>query len=430
MSSQDTRTPSDMRDYSEIDIRAYVTEQFSTIAGKPVTPTDTLVAQCWTLLSRQEEYAAPRDAHGNFVLEESVLGRLGMLEAPPLNADVLALAGAPAVACWPHPYRFAACLTHDVDEVVAHPWRERLRRVGDRRIPASLVQRGRWALGAVAHFCRQPGRRSETAPFDGWMAEEARHGFHSTFFVMPEMYAHPTPYDHYHCYADPVSHLGTRMTYAESARHTRLAGWEIGLHGSYASAHDGALLRAEKAGLEAMLGAPVESGRQHYLRFAIEVTPHAWAQAGIRADATMGCICSIGYRTGLAFPYFWPGDGDILEVPLSLHDISLFRLQKSRQRADQLGAYADPAAQLARAQALIKRVAAMGGVVTLSWHTHPDYPHAMAHYRALLQTVADLGGWGCTLGELNTWWRARREMVRRQRPAREQSTDQEVNHAA
>ncbi|OPZ85133.1 MAG: hypothetical protein BWY76_01540 [bacterium ADurb.Bin429] len=410
----------DLRTVSPRDRRAYVTEQLSTIIGRLVMPADTQVERWWWLLAREEERESERDAHGNFVTEASQLAALHLLEDPPLHADVLALARQPRVTCWPSPFRFAACLTHDVDAVTAHPWRERLRRLSNPRISAGWMQRARWALSAGVHA----GDRREDGPFDDWMAAEARYGFRSTFFVMPESYVCPTVYDHYHWYADPVRHFGARMNYADAARQTCTAGWEIGLHGSYASAHDADILRVEKTALETMLEAEVVSTRQHYLRFDIALTPRAWSEIGLRADSTMGAVNSIGYRSGLAFPYFWPGDGDILEVPLSLHDLSIFRAP-SRDQKDTLER------RLARARALIARVAAIGGIVTLSWHTQPDYRGALDAYRVLLRDIAELGGWGCTLGEVNAWWRARRTSVRRQFVPAMEETNQttEVHHA-
>lgn len=390
--------------------KAYATEQFATILGRPVTVPDALGELAWTLLSRREERDAVRDRHGNVSTEASALARLGLLEYPPLDDAVRALAGATPVRCWPKPFRFAACLTHDVDDVVPCPWRERWRRLREPGLRASMAQCLRWAGGALGYGLG--GARGERSPFDAWMAEEARFGFHSTFFVMPEHYARPTPYDHYHGYGDPVWYFGERMTYAEAARRAAAAGWEIGLHGGYASALEGDMLHAEKTRLEAMLGAPVTAGRQHYLRFDIDVTPAVWARAGLRADSTMGSTTRLGYRAGLSFPYFWPGAGDILEVPLAVHDICLLRATDG-----------DP---LAQARALLERVARLGGVVALSWHTHPVSSRAMTCYRALLQVIADLGGWGCTVSEVNTWWRVRRAAVRAQRDV----VEQEVDHAA
>ncbi len=398
--------PDDRRAVPPGERRAYVTEQLSTIIGAPVVPTDAQVARWWWLLAREEERESARDVHGNVVTAASQLAALHLLEDPPLHADVLALARQPRIACWPSPYRFAACLTHDVDVVTAHPWRERLRRLGEARIAAGLLQRGRWALSALVHA----GHGREDGPFDDWMAAEARYGFHSTFFLMPEAYVSPTAYDHFHRYNDPVGHFGARMRYADAARQVHAAGWEIGLHGSYASAYDADIMRVEKAALEAMLAAEVVSTRQHYLRFAVAVTPRAWAEAGLRADATLGAVHAIGYRSGLAFPYFWPGEDAVLEVPLSLHDLSLFRAPR-RAQEDTLER------RMTRARALIARIAAIGGIVTLSWHTHPDDPGALDAYRLLLRDIAEGGGWGCTLGEVNAWWRARRATATRQ-PAR------------
>ena len=61
---------------------------------------------------------------------------------------------------------------------------------------------------------------------------------------------------------------------------------------------------------------------------------------------------------------------------------------------------------------MIERIAQRGGVVTLGWHTHPESPGAVPVYRALLESIAALGGWGCSLGELAAWWRERRAVVR------------------
>ena len=44
------------------------------------------------------------------------------------------------------------------------------------------------------------------------------------------------------------------MPLREAVRATREAGWEIGLHGSYASAYDAAILAGERAQVEACVG--------------------------------------------------------------------------------------------------------------------------------------------------------------------------------
>jgi peptidoglycan/xylan/chitin deacetylase (PgdA/CDA1 family) len=244
---------------------------------------------------------------------------------------------------------------------------------------------------------------SNMAPYDFWLEEEGQRGFHSTFFVLPEHLQQPTAHDHYYRYADAVRCAGEAMTFAEATRRIAQQGWEIGLHGSYASALDEEILRREKAALEAMLEQPVASVRQHFLRFNIDVTPRAQAGAGFTADSTLGYSQTIGCRAGIAFPFYWAEAPELLEAPLIIHDVGLLRNSRERGHLDQA---------LARARALIEQTAEVGGVATLSWHTHPESTGAQAVYQALLQTIAELDGWGCSLEELNVWWRNRRELLR------------------
>ena len=384
------------------DPRAYAAEQLAIILGAPVALTDAQADRCWAMLTREEERRAPTDRHGNYPHTRSVLARLDLLEQPPLHDDIAALGGGMIPPRWPNGHRFAACLTHDVDRIVRCPWRERLRQYRTLSDRATRQQAFRWHAAAIAYGLRALVGCSDTAPYDFYLEEEGKRGFHSTFFVLPERLQHPTVYDHFYRYSDHVRLLGARMTFAKASQQAHALGWEIGLHGSYASAYDARILSAEKADLEAMLGQPVTAVRQHFLRFNAEITPRVQADVGFTVDATLGYSRTIGCRAGLAFPYCWP-EQDLLEIPLIIQDVGLLR--NSEHRGDLCQA-------IARVKALITRIAQIGGMVTLSWHTHPDSPGAHACYRALLDLISNLGGWGCTAGELNAWWRQRRAALR------------------
>jgi hypothetical protein len=383
-------------------IDAYIAEQLSIIAGTPVVATDDTVARVWAQLNRTEERSLPRDRHGNVDFHDLTLARLGLLEDPPLHAEIAQSAG--AEPRWPNGHRFAAVLSHDVDYIVLFPWRERLRQavalqriITPWRVGRRLAAAGVYALLSGLGLSRAPA-------FDPWVDAEARHGFRSTFFMLPEHLAAPTDLDHFYHFDDRIAFRGRAATLRQATRALHAEGWEIGLHGSYNAAYDGALLRDEAAQVASLVDAPVVSVRQHFLRFDRDVTPAAQLSAGLQVDSTLGFSRTIGCRTGLAFPFFWP-DGDLLEVPLTIQDVGLLRGIGHRRNVRR--------AQLARARALIARIARAGGVVTLSWHTHPEMPGALEVYQALLETVAELDGWGCTLGEMNAWWRARRARLQR-----------------
>ncbi len=383
-------------------IDAYIAEQLSTIAGTPVTAPAETVARVWAQLDRAEERQLPRDRHGNVQYEELLLTKLNLLEYPPLHGDITVLPAGEAPR-WPGGHRFAAVLSHDVDYIVLYPWRERLRQAMELhhvitpwRVGRRLAAAGVYAALSLCGLARVPA-------FDAWAAEEARHGFRSTFFLLPERLQAPTDLDHFYHYDDRLPFRGHSVPLRKAVRTLQGEGWEIGVHGSYNAAYDGAMLRDEAEQVAGLVDAPVVAVRQHFLRFDRDVTPAAQLTAGMQVDSTLGFSGTIGCRAGMAFPFFWP-EGDLLEVPLTIQDVGLLRGIGHRQAVRR--------AQLARARALIARIARVGGVVTLSWHTHPDMPGALEVYRALLETVAELDGWGCTLGEMNDWWRARREALR------------------
>jgi hypothetical protein len=380
------------------DPRAYVQEQLALIVGHPVTLDEPHIRQCWAALTRQEERIGPHDLHGNWLPP----GTFDETDLPLHNMLREVTGGVPA-SCWPAGYRFAACLTHDVDRIVQWPWRERFRQWRQLRPATAPAQQARWLAGGTLFAVRAAMGLSDTAPYDCWMTEEARYDFRSTFFILPERLALPTSSDHYYRYRDPVRYQGARMAFAEATRRASEAGWEIGLHGSYASAYHAEILADERQQVETIAGAPVIAVRQHFLRFDAHETPRAQATAGLRADSTLGFNTIIGCRNGLAFPYFWADAPDMLEVPLAIQDVGLLRDRHTTEAME---------SATARARYLITRIAEAGGVVTLSWHTHPQVPGALACYRHLLQVIAELGGWGCTLGELDAWWRERRQRLR------------------
>jgi peptidoglycan/xylan/chitin deacetylase (PgdA/CDA1 family) len=385
-------------------LRAYAADQLAIMLGRRTDAPEALLDRLARALTREEERTAAPGAHRNFAPEASELWSGGRLEDPPLDAEIARLAAAhpDLPPRWPSGYRFAALLSHDVDRIVSLPWRERGRQVRIVGGQASAAQRARWRGATVLWAARSQLGGNDRAPFDSWMAAESRHGFRSTFFVLPERLSAPTVHDHYYRYDDRVVHHGRERPLRDALRDTSASGWEIGLHGSYASAYDAQILAAERAQVAAASGADVTSTRQHYLRFSTAETPQIQAAAGLRADSTLGYSSTIGLRAGTSMPFFWASAPTLLEVPLAIQDVGLLRVH---------GKGVDVGAAIERGRLLIRRIAASGGVATLSWHTHAESPGALAAYRALLETVAEEGGWGCTLGELEEWWRARAAAV-------------------
>ena len=346
-------------------------------------PSDELAAAFFHL-SRIEERNALRDEHGRFRAEWSCLDPLD----PPLERLRRRLGLGDK--------DFAVALTHDVDA----PWR--WTRIGVRGAAARLKQnalQGRLAPAvreATALAAAPVHRLRGTDPnwrFEEIAREERRHGAtRSTFFVLA---GHHDPHDG----AAPATYDELRPRLVETILH---AGGEIGLHGSYIAADDGARLAEEKAKLEALAG-PVDGQRYHYLR----ADPHRnLTQLPFRYDTTLGFPDAVGFRAGIARP-FRPWDferdapADIVEVPLAAMDATLAEeryLGLSAKRAEP------------RLTALLDWAAVNGGAFAILWHPDRFDPLTSGGwdrlYSRVLEGIRARGGVCLSAGELSshsTW---------------------------
>ena len=290
---------------------------------------------------------------------------------------------------WPENRPFALFLSHDIDQI--HD-REMFRVLADLNHIRRIWTRGEQgdaglALRRVARalFTPKPAEQD----FRTILEIEARHGFRSTFFVLHDSY---------------WSRHGPRYRLAcpelrRIADLIRAAGGEIGLHGGVRRLDRADLYRESRAALCEALGGEILGIRNHLLRFSGAATWAAQAAAGFQYDATFGYSDRPGPREGRMWPFF-PENQGILELPLTVMDVTLFR---------NLG-LAGEAALDAAWQAILPVIGA-GGLVTLLWHNNyfnePEYRDWQWTYEQLLARLAGHKPWCATGAEINAWWRSR-----------------------
>ena len=95
-------------------------------------------------------------------------------------------------------------------------------------------------------------------------------------------------------------------------------GWEIGVHGSYNSFKNYALLAKEKRILENIVGHSIVGIRQHYLNLN-DCTWSIQKKVGFKYDSSWGFTNDIGYRDNRYLP-FKPLDNDFKVIPLTIMD--------------------------------------------------------------------------------------------------------------
>lgn len=81
--------------------------------------------------------------------------------------------------------------------------------------------------------------------------------------------------------------------------------YSIGLHPSWRSGDEPALLKKEKQWLEKMSGQNIDASRQHFIRFDLPHTYRQLIEAGIRHDHSMGYGSINGFRASIASPFYW-----------------------------------------------------------------------------------------------------------------------------
>jgi hypothetical protein len=193
-------------------------------------------------------------------------------------------------------------------------------------------------------------------------------------------------------------------------REIAIRGWDVGLHGSVASATEPGVLDLQKRQVEAITGQRVFTTRQHYLQYDPKRTPSIQAAAGFLADGTQGFNDTVGFRAGTSFPYrVWDWTGNRLlrlwEVPLHIQDGPLLRSWKTVDDA------------VSVCVRFMDRVQSVGGCLGLLFH-----PLSLATdvglnvYQQVIQEARRRGAWGCSMRQAAEWWQQRTCAVLKETP--------------
>ena len=347
---------------------------------------DVLASAFWHLSRWEERPGSPRDDRGRF----PATAALADPAAPAVDALLERFREAAGART---PSGFTVALTHDVDV----PWRWSGRRAllgAAARARAAARSRRRSDLAAeLAGLVAAPARRvAGTDP--NWAYEriasiERARGARSTYFVMA---------GHHHPADGPSPGAYDRL---RPAVVTQIAaqGDEVGLHPSYTAAETSGRIGEERDRLEALAGARVAGVRFHYLRHETHRDLPQLDRLGFAYDTSQGYADALGLRAGLSFPYH-PYDlaADeplgLVELPLAVMDATL---------AEQRYLGLDAAAGFDAAVAVLERVAAVGGTVSVLWHTDRfsrEYARGWDRaYERLLDWVTDRGGRLCAAGD-------------------------------
>lgn len=99
----------------------------------------------------------------------------------------------------------------------------------------------------------------------------------------------------------------------------QLKSYRTGIHPSYNSMDNPALIEVEISTLQHILQRPVRDSRQHYLRFDLPKTYTALLQSGIVNEFSMGYGSINGFRASVAHAFYWYNLTQEQITPLKVH---------------------------------------------------------------------------------------------------------------
>jgi hypothetical protein len=291
-----------------------------------------LFAGAFFMLTRWEEaLASQMDLHQRFPAAKSQVVRNGFILRPVVDEYAFLLRHwlvSIGYALPENPAAYKLVPSCDVD--IPYYWRSKpvWKALGGRLLKHwNLIE----SVKDYADY-RRVDTLKEKDPFDTFdylmtLAEE-----NGTRFQFNFLGGGTTKYEGYYKIDDPeIKDLMSQMI---------SRGHSIGVHPSYDTYQDAAMIGEEKKAVEASAGVTISKSRQHYLRFAVPDTWKHLAEAGITEDSTLGYAAEPGFRCGTCKPYpvfdiHQREQLSLIERPLLIMDVS-FRMYKNLSIAESI----------------------------------------------------------------------------------------------
>ena len=284
---------------------------FFRAGSKSVLPFDIFAASFY-LISRYEEYLPHvKDLHGRYTAPESLAYNNGFLEKPVVDIWAYKLLAKltekfPDYTYKTRSYKYLS--TIDIDNAFAYKYKNFIRSVGG--FVTDLFK-----LRLINVWYRLTVTLNiKKDPFDNFekiLKIKKTKDVKTIFFCSIGDY---TTFDT----NVSASKNKYRLLIKDLVDYAR-----VGLHTSYFTMQNPALLKKEKERLESITNTPVIRSRQHYLRFNLPETYQQLIDLEIAEDYSMGYASKVGFRASTCTPfYFYDLDFEI-QTPLKVFPFAL-----------------------------------------------------------------------------------------------------------
>jgi hypothetical protein len=254
-----------------------------------------IFAAIFYLLSRYEEYLPhQKDMYGRYAHENSLAHKENFLDTPLVNNWLQWFKNSmaqkyPAIIFKPAHFTFVP--TYDIDEAYSYRHKAWWRSAGAAVKDLLLGQWNRFSLR------RSVLNKKMDDPFDSYSRID---DLHRPFAVKPHYFflvpAKTGKYDRNILPAETAMQVLIK-------RHAEK--YSTGVHPSWQSGDDPALIKSEIQTIEKITQQKVVSSRQHFIRFTLPHTYRLLIEAGIKEEYSMGYGSINGFRASVASSFYW-----------------------------------------------------------------------------------------------------------------------------
>jgi hypothetical protein len=142
------------------------------------------------------------------------------------------------------------------------------------------------------------------------------------------------------------------------------AGYTVGIHPSWQSGDDDAVLLDEVDTLMNITGSPVKYSRQHYIRMNLPHTYRGLINAGVDKDFSMGYGTANGFRASIASSFYWydlqaEKKTNLMLFPFCFMDATSFYENKL-----------SPGSAFSELMEYYRKIKHINGLMVTIWHNH------------------------------------------------------------
>jgi hypothetical protein len=141
-------------------------------------------------------------------------------------------------------------------------------------------------------------------------------------------------------------------------------GYTVGIHPSWQSGDEEAILMEEVDRLAAITGVPVKYSRQHYIRMNLPLTYRRLIDVGVEKDFSMGYGSKNGFRASIASSYYWydlkaEKKTTLMLFPFCFMDSNAFYVD-----------HLQPQAAFTELMSFYRKIKEVNGLMVTVWHNN------------------------------------------------------------